>query len=201
MGNCSQATAPLDRPESHWHNSTLIHELSFSGDSYVSEKEVENIYDDLGGTSPLSSKRIPLNDTSGDSASEGEILCESGDRSVPNMSSLMSKLSMESLDSIDSAEATDDENYDCEIDGDVYDGDAHSCDSHVHSDGDKVLPQPSDGQKYATEKIEEFLNAQGVKPSKNVNYRKIDDDFNLNLDSKPDFPAFDALKKFLIQCE
>lgn len=166
------------------------------------DKGEESIYDVIGTSSTQSTRSVPLNDTPAGSTSDSEVFYDSADNLKQGMTSFLSKLSMESLDSIDSIDATDDDD---DIDDVETDGDVHGSDSHVN-DGltqiaEKVLPQPVDGKKYATERIKEFFKSQGIQPSGNVNYEKIDKDFNLKLDPKSDTPAFDALKKFLLHCQ
>ena len=141
---------------------------------------------------------MPLNDRSSDSTSENEVFYESLDSLGPSMSSFMSKLSMESLDSIGSLEMTDDDDDD-DTDGEKHEGDSTDGDFHVNADD--ALPEPKDGQKYATEKIKEFIRQEGLCSSERVDYQKIDKDFQLKLDKDTEYPAFDALKKFLINCK
>ena len=165
-------------------------------------KEPESIYDVIGASSPYTTKKLPLNDISGDCANDYEGIYDSASNlAPPSMSSFMSKLSMESLDSIDSLDNTDDENYDYDTDGDIHEGESNDTfeDGHIGDSG--MLPESGAGEKFAADKIKDFFHTQGIQPSKDIDYAKIDKDHKLNLDIKAEFPAFDALKKFLVTCK
>jgi len=160
----------------------------------------ESIYDVIRTPSPYPARKLPLNDTSGDSISEGERSYESTDKIALGMSSFMSKFSMESLNSIESLDFTDDENFDYDTDGEIHEGDATILEAENHASGSSMLLEPVDGHNYAAAKIKEFFKMEGIQPSSEINYTKIDKDYNLKLELSTEFPAFEALKKFLVTC-
>ena len=141
-----------------------------------------------------------MNDTSGDSISEGEGIYESTDKIALGMSSFMSKFSMESLNSIESLDFNDDENFDYDTDGEIHEGDTNILEGESHASGSSMLLEPIEGQNYAAAKIKEFFITEGIQPSSEIDYTKIDKDYNLKLELNTDFPAFEALKKFLVTC-
>ena len=131
-------------------------------------------------------KRVPLNNNDLDSGSETEAQNENGGDMTAKMSSLMSALSMESLDSIDSLDLTDDE-----LDDDITEG----TQIKTRPGDTDILPKPH-GKTYATEEIKKFLKAEGI-GSQKADIRKIAKTFKFDLDKNAEFPAFDALRKFL----
>ena len=145
---------------------------------------------------PSTTKKLPLNDEV-----ENEAFHEVSGHLAPSMSSFMSKLSMESLDSIDSLELSDDETYDYETDGEMHEGGGTTSAGDVHSIDEKSFLQPTGEQNYAAEKITEFFRTEGIQPSKDIDFAKLEKDYNLELDMQSEFPATYALKKFLITCK
>eukprot|EP00112_Aurelia_sp_Birch-Aquarium-sp1_P021474 Seg580.2 transcript_id=Seg580.2/GoldUCD/mRNA.D3Y31 product="Diacylglycerol kinase eta" protein_id=Seg580.2/GoldUCD/D3Y31 len=131
-------------------------------------------------------KTVPLNDNDFDSGSETEAHNGGGGDMAAKMGSLMSALSMESLDSIDSLDLTDDE-----LDDDVTEGTPIR-----ERPGDMdILPKPH-GKTYAAEEIKKFLKAEGI-GSQKADIGKIAKTFKFDLDKSTEYPAFDALRKFL----
>eukprot|EP00795_Rhopilema_esculentum_P009507 gene9507-17244_t len=160
------------------------------------EEAAESIYDTVGGTpcAPVktpspSTRRLPLNDQG---ASERDMFHENEDGLSLKMSSLMSKLSVESLDSIDSldlTELTDDELQDDETDGEVI-----VDNGKVKLGDESALPPPLFGTTYACNEIRNFIKNQGRSPAK-VDFARISKEYKLDLETKSDYPAFDALRK------
>ena len=166
--------------------------VSIAANTTETSDPSEGIYesfDENATTKPASratSKRLPLNDNDLDTGSETEAQDESGGDMTAKMSSLMSALSMESLDSIDSLDLTDDE-----LDDDVTEK-TQIINRHEEAD---ILPKPHD-KTYATEDIKKFLKAEGI-GSQKPDIRKIAKTFKFDLDKNAEYPAFDALRKFL----
>ena len=166
--------------------------ISIAANITETSDPAEGIYesfDENATTKPASrttSKRVPLNDNDLDTGSETEAQDDSGGDMTAKMSSLMSALSMESLDSIDSSELTDDE-----LDDDVTEK-TQIKDRPEEAD---ILPKPHD-KTYATEEIKKFLKAEGI-VSQKPDIGKIAKTFKFDLDKNAEYPAFDALRKFL----
>ncbi len=98
----------------------------------------------------------------------------------------MSKLSMESLDSIDSLELSDSEFMDELVD---VEG------SQIDAPPGQFLPKPH-GKMYAIEEIKKFLEAEGYQNAE-LDFQAISDNYKVSLDNETEYPAFDALSKFL----